>query len=195
MKKEAYLIISLILILFFSCQNEKIADIYNKCYSENVTVDGKSIRLYIKGFENELIKSRLLKDSTGQSYRDFFFELSDNNYDYIYLENQYSFLDSINGLEFDGVLDCPLAIKSHKDFENSIFGRLTNYMKENNGNHEGFFKSQEIDSIFNEKTFEYDFIKHKLFNILKVYDKSKNHEGKILCKTEDCPERKEILGY
>jgi len=176
-----------------SCKKEKISDIYNKCYSENVSVNGKSIKYYIKGFEKELIKSKLLKDSTGKSYKDFFFELSD--YDYIYLNTEYSFLDSISGLEFNDAINCAKKIKDHKDFDKSIFGRMGSYMKNNNGNHEGFFKSQPIDSIFNESTFEYDYIKHKLFGTIKVYDKNKIYGRNILCKTEDCPKRKATLSY
>jgi hypothetical protein len=191
MKKNSYLIMFLIISSFFSCQEKDIAELYNQCYSEEVTVDGISIKHYIKGFEAELIKSKLLKDSTGKSYRDFCFELS--NYDYIVLETKYSFLDSIKGLEYDGVLNCPKKIADHKDYPNTIFGKLGKYMKENNGNHEGFFKSQPIDSIFNEKTFEFDYIKHKFFNMIKVYDKNKYESGTILCNTENCPERKITL--
>ena len=191
MKKIRFLIIILLISFLQSCKKEKISDIYNKCYSENVTVNGKSIKHFIKGFEEELIKSNLLKDSTGKSYRDFFFELS--NYDYIYLNSEYSFSDSIRGAEFDKVLSCPKKIRNHKDFESSIFGRLEQYMKNNNGNHEGFFESQPVKSTFNEKTFEYDYIKHKLFNVIKVYDKNKNVQGKVLCKSENCPKRKETL--
>ncbi|WP_322550940.1 hypothetical protein [Flavobacterium psychraquaticum] len=191
MKKITSIIIFFIISSFYSCQENNITEIYNKCYSEEVTVDGISIKHYIKGFEAELIKSKLLKDSTGKSYNDFFYELS--NYDYIVLETKYSFLDSVKGLEFDGVLDCPLKISSHKDYPTTIFGKLGRYMKGNNGNHDGFFEAQPIDSIFNEKTFEFDYIKHKLFNVIKVYDKSKYESGTILCKTENCPERKITL--
>lgn len=191
MKKHTSIIIFFIISSFYGCQEKNITEIYNKCYSEEVTVDGISIKHYIKGFEAELIKSKLLKDSTGKSYKDFFYELS--NYDYVVLETKYSFLDSIKGLEFDGVLDCPLKISSHKDYPTTIFGKLGKHMKENNGNHDGFFESQPIDSIFNEKTFEFDYIKHKLFNVIKVYDKSKYENGTILCKTENCPVRKITL--
>ena len=41
-----------------------------------------------------------------------------------------------------------------------IFGKLKKYMTENGGNHEGYFESQPIDSIFNENTFKFDYIKH-----------------------------------
>ena len=177
-----FLIISLIL----SCQEKDIAELYNKCYSEEVTVDGISIKHYIKGFEAVLIKSKLLKDSSGKSYKDLFYELS--NYDYVVLETQYSFLDSIQGMKYDGVLDCPKKISNHKDYQNTIFGKLGKYMKENNGNYEGFFESQPIDSIFNEKTFEFDYIKHKFFNVIKVYNKNKYENGSILCNLENCPE-------
>src|SRR5690606_38330998 len=191
MKKPSYLILFLAIVSIYSCKNENIAEIYNKCYSEEVTVNGISIKHYIKGFESELINSKLLKDSTGESYREFFFEMS--NYDYVVLENKYSFLDSIKGLEYDGVMKCPIKIASHKDISNSIFGKLGKYMEENNGNHEGFFESQPIDSIFNEKTFEYDYIKHKLFNVIKVYDINTFQGGSVLCKTDNCPKRKETL--
>ncbi len=191
MKKKSYLILFLIITSIYGCQNESIAELYNKCYAEEVTVNGISIKHYISGFESELIKSKLLKDSTGESYKDFFYEMS--NYDYIVLDNKYSFLDSISGLEYDGVMKCPKKIASHKDISNSIFGKLGKYMKENNGNHEGFFESQPIDSIFNEKTFEYDYIKHKLFNVIKVYDENNYRSGAILCKTDNCPKRKETL--
>lgn len=193
MKRIFYIIIFFIISLLYSCQDENISKIYNKCYSEEVTVNGISIKHYIKGFEKELIRSKLLKDSTAKSYKDFFYEIS--NYDYIVLESKYSFLDSIKGLEYDGVLNCSKKIAFHKDYTKTIFGKLGNYMKKNNGNHEGFFESQPIDSIFNEKTFEFDFIKHKLFNVIKVYDKNKYESGSILCNLENCPKRKATLYY
>lgn len=191
MKNISFLILVLLISFLQSCKKEKISEIYNKCYSENVTVNGNSIKHYIKNFEKELIKDNLLKDSTGESYRDFFFELS--NYDYIYLNSKYSFSDSINGIEFGEVLNCPKEIRNHKDFDSSIFGKLVIYMKNNNGNHEGFFESQPIDSIFNENTFEYDYFKIKLFSLIKVYDINNFQGGAVLCKTDNCPERKETL--
>ena len=191
MKKTAFLTLVLTIVSFYSCKEENITDIYNECYSKEVTVHGVSIKHYLKGFEAELIRSNLLEDSTGKSYRDFFNEIM--HYDYIVLENKYSFLDSIKGLEYDGVMKCPLKISLHKDISNSIFGKLGKYMEENNGKHEGFFDSQPIDSIFNEQTFEYDYIKHKLFNVIKVYEKSTFRGGAMLCKIDNCPERKDTL--
>ena len=193
MRNTFYIIISLVIL---SCnhsenRNKNIYEIYNDCYAENVTVNKKSIRHYIKGFENSLIENKLLKDSTGKSYKDFFHEITD--YDYIDMKSKYSFLDSLNGLEYDGVLDCPLAIRKHKDFDTSIFGKLKKYMTENGGNHEGYFESQPIDSIFNENTFKFDYIKHKLFNIIKVYDKTKNQKGKILYRKENYPKSVELI--
>lgn len=189
MNKTLSFFILLVLLFFFqSCKEEKIATIYNKCYAENGTVNEKSIKYYIKGFEKELIESNLLKDSTGESYNEFFFEM--DNFDYIHLKTNYSFQDSIKGVEFEEALSCVKKISLHNDFDNSLFGKLAKYMKKNNGNHEGFFESQPVDSIFNPKTFEYDFIKHRLFLGIQVYDKNKNHEGKVLCKIENCPKTK-----
>lgn len=65
-------------------------------------------------------------------------------------------------------------------------------MTENGGNLEGYFESQPIDSIFNENTFKFDYIKHKLFNIIKVYDKTKNPKGKVLYKKENYPKSVEL---
>jgi len=191
MNKKCYLVLFLTVASIYSCQQGNIEELYNTCYAQEVTVNGVSIKHYIDGFESELIKSKLLKDATGESYRDFFYEMS--NYEYIVLNHRYSFLDSINGVEYDDVMKCPKKIANHKDISNSIFGKLAKHMKENNGDHTGFFESQETDSIFNERTFEYDYFKHKLFNIIKVYDKSKNQKGRILCKIEKCPEQKETL--
>lgn len=181
--------------MIFSCnnndkQNKSISEIYNECYSKNVTVKDKSIKHFIRGFEKILIENRLLKDSTGSSYRDFLFEFSD--YDYIDLKYKYSFLDSTQGLEYNELLNCSKKIKSHRDFKSSIFGKLADYMLKNDGNHEGYFESQPIDSIFNEKTFEFDHIKHKLFGVIKVYDGNKSQKEKVLYRKENYPKRAEL---
>ena len=180
-----YLILTYFFVTLFSCEERKISDVYNECYSKEVKVNGVSIKKYLQEFENELINSNLLKDSSGKSYKEFFYELM--TYDYIVLENKYSFLDSIKSVNFRDIMKCPLEISFHTDFEKSIFGKLSHYMKENDGDHLGFFKSEPMESIFNEKTFEYDYIKHKLFNIIKVYDKSKYRSGAVLCKLDNCP--------
>jgi hypothetical protein len=193
MKKFKYLILFFICSSFYNCQHKNISALYNKCYSEEVTVNGISIKHYIKGFEAELINSKLLKDSTAKSYKDFFYEVS--NADYIVLENKYMFLDSINGLEYDGVLECAKKIASHEDYNNTILGKLGKYMNENNGNHQSFFESQPIDSIFNESTFEFDYIKHKFFSAIKIYDDNKYKVGIVLCKLENCPQPKTTLNY
>ena len=52
MKKPSYLILFLAIVTIYSCKIENIAEIYNKCYSEEVTVNGISIKHYIKGFES-----------------------------------------------------------------------------------------------------------------------------------------------
>lgn len=193
MKKINYLILVFICFSFYKCQQKNISALHNKCYSEKVTIDGTSIKNYIKDFETELINSKLLKDSTAKSYKDFFYEVS--NADYIVLENKYMFLDSINGLEYDDVLDCAKKIASHEDYNNTIFGKLGKYMNENNGNHQGFFESQPIDSIFNESTFEFDYIKLKFFSAIKIYDDNKYKVGIVLCKLENCPKPKTTLNY
>lgn len=189
--KKSYLIVYVLIISIFGCQKQHISDTYNDCYAKEVTVNGVSIKKYINDFESELIRSKLLKDSSGESYKEFFNEML--NYDYIVLENEYSFIDSITGVKFDGITKCPLAIANHNDFSNSIFGKLSEYMNENNGNHQGFFESKPIDSIFTKKAFEYDYIKHQIFSTLKVYNKDNYKNGAVLCKIDDCPKREESL--
>ena len=190
-KTKCAILILTLLLSFISCKEKSISEVYNNCYKKEMTVKGVSIKHFLKGFEKELIKSNLLKDSTGKSYKELFFELKD--YECIVLENKYSFLDSINGLEFNNISVCAEKIANHPDYPNSIFGKLNKYMEANNGDYEGFFESEPIEVIFNEDTFEFDFIKHKLFNTIKVYDTLFYEGGQILCKTKNCPERKALL--
>ena len=193
--KKIYTILFLILI---SCsknnETNNIYDTYNDCYAQNFTIKNKSIKYYIKQYEDILIENNLLKDSTANSYVDFLFEFS--NYDFIDLKTRYSFLDSIEGLRFGkDALNCVNKISNHKDFKKGIWGRYLNYVKTNslelNKNTTlEFLSSQPIDSIFNEDTFKYDFFKHKIFNIIPVYDGIQ--KGKILYKKGNYPIRAEI---
>ncbi len=189
--KKSYLIAYVLIISISGCQKQHISEVYNDCYAKEVTVNGISIKKYINDFESELIRSKLLKDSSGESYKEFFNEMLD--YDYIVLENEYSFTDSITGVKFDGIMKCPIVIANYNDFSNSIFGKLAEYMNENNGDHRGFFESQPIDSIFTKEAFEYDYIKHQIFITIKVYSKDSYENGAVLCKIENCPEREETL--
>lgn len=194
--KKLYAILFLIL---FSCSKKNkttnIYDTYNECYAQNFIVKNKSIRYYLKQYEKILIENKLLKDSTANSYVNFLLEFS--NYDFIDLKQRYSFLDSIKGLKFGkDALNCVNKISTHKDFKKGFWGKYLNYIKANSLqlNEErtlSFLTSQPTDSIFNEDTFKYDFFKHKLFNIIPVYDGSK--KGKVLYKRNNYPDRADIL--
>lgn len=184
MKKSIYIILVLLII---SCKQKKenIYDIYNKCYSETAVDTEKSISHYIKSFEKELIKNNYLKDSTSESYYRLFNKLKE--YEYIDLKTNYNFKDSIMFIKYNGTLECASEIKDHSDFEKSIFGKLGKFMLQNNGNHNGFFQSQHIDSIFNEKTFKFDYIKQKMFASIKLYNGQEYINGKILFNKDNYP--------
>ena len=193
----------LISILFISCngskkkiENRSIHQVYNKCYSENLKVEETSIKYYLKEFENILIKNKLLIDSTSQSYKKFINEYS--NYNYIDLKESYSFLDKINGLDFgDYYSNCVNEIREHEHFRTSIWGKLDNYflqneLEVNKENTIQFLQSQPFDTIFNERTFEFDFFKHKLFNVIKVSSGNESEIESTLYKKSNYSKRAEI---
>lgn len=164
---------SLIFIVFLSCitlpaQVSKVEDIYQKCIYNSLNDKGVKLKKYTKDFENHLIRSNILKDSTSKSYFELFKTLgSDKWKSYKY---NYSYIDSINKIASYRKVNlntkCADELKKHKYFENSkIFKMRQIFLKKEQKSVEEAIK--EMSDFLEENDFKLDFYKYRTFFFLE----------------------------
>jgi len=113
-------------------QQKDIADIYLDCIYEKSNIDRKKVEKQIIAFEKYLIKEKLLRDSSPQSYHDLMSTILADKESNL----KYSFIDSITNIKnteklISHDIECLEEVKKLKEFENSTFGTLNSSKKNN----------------------------------------------------------------
>ena len=164
MKKNIVFFLFSISLYSFS-QEKKIELIYQECMYNSLSDKGIALKKYTKGFENHLITLKILKDSTGNSYRELLKSLSEGKR--YRSEYEYSYLDSINTIEIEKIIprnkECAKIISKQKNYT-SYSKKFKSVIPDDKDNISQGLKN--LYKILSIKDFELDFYKQKVFMIL-----------------------------
>jgi len=170
----------IILILIFSCKpkidNRNIDIIYNECYNNSVTVNGKPISFYRNQYENILIRNNVMKDNSPKSYFELYNILSE--YEYIDINSNYVFKDSIKNMNVVDISKCIPLIKDKIEYKKSIFNNIIKEIITENGNVKSEIDYEKFTTLINQESFEYDYFKEIVLKLIKPYSfKTENNIG------------------
>lgn len=171
--KKYYLIIFLGFGFILFSQEKKIEEVYQECAYNTLSDKGRAIKRYTKEFENYLIKVRILKDSTSQSYYNLFKSISQGKR-YNSDNFEYAYSDSINKNKEDRLKILPVSakcyeeIKNHKDF-GKLLGQVNLATKLNRESDINELISKNL-LIIAKRDFSLDYYKQRTFALLYLLD-------------------------
>lgn len=113
------ILISFVILICFSCKN-KIEDEFCECIYKSYNLNEVEFNTIFKGFEDDLIEQKVLKDNSSNSYYDLIRDIS-NGYDIYFIPSE-EFTKFFNGIkeeDLTDIKDCYSKIKEKKEFENS----------------------------------------------------------------------------
>lgn len=167
MKQIALIILIYFNVSFIFSQEIKAETIYQKCVYNSLSDKGTLLKKYTKEFENVLIKSNVLKDSTSKAYFELFKALGTNkwkNFNY-----NYSYIDSINKTaSYKTILgnsDCKEVMRNFKDFKKSKFFKMRTISVKECKTMEELLKKMSF--FLEEEDFELDFYKYRTLLFLE----------------------------
>jgi len=166
--------ISLVIILFFNSsllfsQEIKSEKIYQDCLYDSLKDKAVILKKYTKEFENHLIASKILKDSTPKAYFNLFKLLGDRKWRQF--RYNYSYIDSINKITnyktLNGDSTCIIAMREHKNFKQSKISKISITLLERE------YKTVEaalkrMAEYLDEEDFELEF--YKYLTLLRLED-------------------------
>ncbi len=165
--------IYLVILIFFNisylfCQDIRPEKIYQDCKYSSLIDKGKLLKKYTKDFESHLIKSKVLKDETSNSYFELFKELSNGKWKHF--KYSYSYVDSIKKIEAGKILnidgDCAIKMRNLEDYKESKIFKMKELLNEKDKTIESILKKMAF--LLEEKDFELDFYKHRTFIFLQM---------------------------
>lgn len=164
-------------LIFFLCfsyflysQEKSIGEIYQECAYNTLSDKGKAIKNYTKEFEKYLIKIKILKDSTSQSYYSLYKSFSEGKR-YNTDNFEYAYSDSINKNKEDRLkllpinIKCIEEIKKHKQFKNQLLFNTDWHEKEDIRE----VIKENLDAIAT-RDFSLDYYKQRTFALLYLLD-------------------------
>ena len=94
---------------------------FEKCYFNALPDNGKQLKKYFTEYESILIDKKVLKDNSGKSYLNLIKRAK--NFEYIDTQTDYSFIDSINKLDYSDLIhsnsECSERMQKLIDYKNS----------------------------------------------------------------------------
>ncbi|MDP2542077.1 hypothetical protein CSC81_07950 [Tenacibaculum discolor] len=172
------IIVTLLLSFFFVLkpfsQEKKIEEMYQKCLYNSLHDKGEKLKRINKEFENYLIKEKILKDSSGSSYKKFLNTLHTSKGKVMKFSFTYPYLDSMHGIEngkpifFKLDSTCVKEIVLNDDFTKHLEKLESLMPKEKTNDLSLVFKN--MDTVFSAEDFELDYYKQKFFILLCAYN-------------------------
>lgn len=166
--KQTLFFILLSVFLLNSCKpkNERIENRLMKCKYLSFQDNGKQLKELLSDYESHLIKTGVLLDITGKSYKNTINKIANG----IEIKNKppYSFIKMLNGIEKSTNSksnDCLQSIDSSK-YDVITFNKLQKTMKSiinTSNNLKAELLANGISEVLSEKDFEFDFYKMRAF--------------------------------
>jgi len=167
MKQVSIAIIFIFNVSFIFSQEIKVETVYQECVYNSLNDKGVLLKKYTKEFENHLIKSKVLKDSTSKAYFDLFKILGDKKWKKF--KYNYSYIDSINKIAgYKTVNDnkgCAKEMRNHKNFKKSKFFKMKSIFFEEHETIETVLKKMSF--YLEEQDFELDYYKYRTLFFLE----------------------------
>tara|TARA_R110000868_G_C10905294_1_gene764581 strand:+ start:1346 stop:1879 length:534 start_codon:yes stop_codon:yes gene_type:complete len=169
------LLVVTIFCSIFSCSKEKrIEEIYQECLYNSLSDKGEALKRFSQGFEKHLIKIKILKDSTPESYYNIYKSIANGKrYPSYY---KYSYIDSINKIERYKInpsnKKCLEDITDLEEFKKSKLYKINKVALpiSEKGSYDFSKMVASILPIMEEKDFELDYYKHKVYMFLYFSD-------------------------
>ena len=170
-------------------QSKSVEEEFEECYFNSFPDKGVQVRKLFSDFEQKLLENRVLKDKSAKSYFSVFKKIF-NNED-VKSVNNYSFIDSINSLDYSNKLihfnyKCSEKVRKRADFnqsktykhqvEQDSISRLEIGFEE---------KSKLVLATFKEDDFTTEFSKLRVLLLVEFNENSELDNGDFKVSDDD----------
>lgn len=191
--KKNFLLHIIILLLFTSCysQSKRVEKEFMDCSYQAYSDNGLQLKKLISEYQKQLVKEKMLNDSTAKSYRNFFQEIADGK-EFKHVPSK-SFLEQLQAIEQPNrilIKECQTRIlKDSSKYDMTKLRMLENAISsvQNSGDLQPSLVAKQILLVLSEKDFELDYYKLRtmmLFDVLNVDfgidNKLRTSTGKVI---------------